>query len=319
MAYLTQLEPSQIIHLRAYHSIGRHKNEVGTYIENDFVSKLHILIEWKAERWTIRDMSSNGTWVNGDRLDAFTSHLLKKGDMIELAGENGIRFEFSDASPPTDMIYQVDDKLNIQLLTEDCLLPNSTSPDIELYKCPERHQWFAGSINSGLINQGEWGPFEHNSELIINNERWCFFLGNEQSQTKILESTQPDMSEIEFRFDISQDEESTHLTLIKGTQEEDLFERGHHYLLAHLLRHKHAQILAWGDTPDIGWISCEELWYSLGVDEGYLNIMIFRARKQISKALIGYSGSGKLFERRRGSIRTGISNFSIYKAARREI
>ncbi|MBL4671870.1 MAG: FHA domain-containing protein [Arenicella sp.] len=319
MAYLKDFETNQVIYLRAYHSIGRRENEVSTCLEFDFVSNLHALIEWKATRWTIRDMSSNGTWLNGDRLETFTSHLLKQGDVIEVAGRNGIKFDFFDASSPVDMIYQVDQNLNVHQLLEDCLLPSSESPDIELYKCPERHEWFASHIDSGPSNEGEWGPFEHNSELMINNQPWRFFLGNEQTQTKVIESSQSDMSDIEFRFDISQDEESTSLTLIQGAAENDLYDRGHHYLLAHLLRHKHAQKVASQNSSEVGWISCEDLRNDMGVEERYLNIMIFRARKQIGEALRGYSGSRKLFERRRGAVRTGISKFSIYKGGRREI
>lgn len=319
MAFLKNLETDQVIHLRAYHSIGRRKDEVSTCLEFEFVSKMHVLIEWKITRWTIRDMSTNGTWLNGDRLDTFTSHLLRLGDVIEIAGPNGIKYELVDAKPPVDMIYQVEQKLNTHPLLEDCLLPNSDSPDIELYKCPERLEWFARRIDSGTDNEDEWGPFEHNNELIIDNQPWRFFLGNEQSQTKAIESVQPDMADIEFRFDISQDEENTKLTLIRGTTEQDLHERGHHYLLAHLLRHKHAQKVASKDASDVGWISCEELRHDMGVEERYLNIMIFRARKQIGEALRSCSGSRKLFERRRGAVRTGISKFSIYKAAKREI
>ena len=319
MAYLKNIKTKQVVYLRTYHSIGRRENEVSTCLEFDFVSKLHALIEWKTTSWTIRDMSSNGTWLNGDRLDTFTSHLLKQGDVIDIAGQNGIKFEFFDASPPVDMIYQVDQKLNTHQLLEDCLLPNSESPDIELYKCPERLEWFASRMDAGPNHEGEWGPFEHNSELIINDQPWRFFLGNEQAQTMVIESAQPDMSDIEFRFDISQDEESTNLTLIRGTAEEDLYERGHHYLLAHLLRYRHAQKVSSEDSADVGWISCENLWNDMGVEERYLNIMIFRARKQIGEAVQGCSGSRKLFERRRGAIRSGISKFSIYKAGKREI
>lgn len=318
MAYLRYLETDDVVYLRTYHSIGRRENEVSTCLDFDFVSKLHALIEFKRVSWTIRDMSSNGTWVNGERLEAFTSYLLKKGDRIEIAGKNGVCLEFVEDAEPVDMIYQVSQKSHTKSLFEDCLLPNDKVPVMALYKCPERHQWFASRISQEPNYQKELGPFEHDSELILDGQKWRFFLGNEQSQTVIIESARPEMADVEFRFDISQDEESTTLTLIQGTQEQELFERGHHYLLAHLLRHKKYQQLASNNSHDMGWMSCKDLSRDMGVDEKYLNIMIFRARKQIGQALQGYSGSANLFERRRGAIRTGISNYSIYKASVRE-
>ncbi|RBP52887.1 FHA domain-containing protein [Arenicella xantha] len=319
MAHLKYSETQDIAYLRAYHTIGRRRNQVNTCLEFDFVSKLHSLIEWKGECWMIRDMSANGTWVNGERIDSFTSYLLKKGDVIEIAGQDGVKFEFCDESPPHDMIYQVEQKLNVCSLTEDCMLPNDETPEVELYKCPERQQWFATRVGAEQGHQSELGPFEHDSELNVGGNHWRFFLGSEQSKTVVIESIKPEMSAVEFRFDISQDEESTKLTLIQGTQEQDLFERGHHYILAHLLRHKHAQLMDSIDLLDAGWMSCSDLGRDMGVDEKYLNIMIFRARKQIGQALLGYSGSAKLFERRRGAIRTGISKYSIYKGSKREI
>lgn len=41
---------------------------------------------------TVRDTSSNGTWVNGERVDKQVARVLKHGDHIELAAEEGTEF-----------------------------------------------------------------------------------------------------------------------------------------------------------------------------------------------------------------------------------
>jgi len=47
------------------------------------VSRLHCSLEWTGSAWTIRDLgSTNGTFVNGDRID--TPHLLKPSDQVTL-------------------------------------------------------------------------------------------------------------------------------------------------------------------------------------------------------------------------------------------
>jgi len=133
----------EVIHLREYHTFGRRRHEVDTLLDYAFVSKLHTVIEWKAESWVITDMSSNGTWVNGDRLSVYTPRLLKKGDLIEITGSGNLKFDVVNISAPVDMVYRVDDKLEMRLLDENQLLPNESLPILEVYKCPERLNWFA--------------------------------------------------------------------------------------------------------------------------------------------------------------------------------
>ncbi|MEM7294897.1 MAG: FHA domain-containing protein, partial [Pseudomonadota bacterium] len=51
----------------------------------------------------------------------------------------------------------------------------------------------------------------------------------------------------------------------------------------------------------------------LGADMTHINIMIFRARKQLAHALVGKVDSDFLVERGRGRVRFGFPRFKIYK------
>jgi len=325
MATLTLQDSGEVIHLREYHTFGRRRHEVDTLLDYAFVSKLHTVIEWKAESWVITDMSSNGTWVNGDRLNVYTPRVPKKGDLIEITGSGNLKFDVVNISAPVDMVYRVDDKLEMRLLDENQLLPNESLPILEVYKCPERLDWFAQRLDLDDDWSTELGPFDHGSQLRCGDHMWEFFVVNEEPATVAIESTLKNVSEVELRFDVSQDEENTSLTLIHNGREDDLAERSHHYLLVYLLRWKASQQAE--KTPlnqkendeSLGWMDCSVLAKDLGVDETHMNILVFRARQQITKALVGYSGSSALFQRRRGAIRVGISNYSIYKEGIREI
>ncbi|MFT5137311.1 MAG: hypothetical protein ACI8XV_002351 [Arenicella sp.] len=331
MAYINFLGETNIEYLRDYHRIGRRVDAVDTRLDYPFVSKLHAVIEWKEPYWLIRDLSQNGIWVNGKRIEKQVRHILSINDRVEIAGSEGVQFEVLDLAKPVDMIYMSDQKLEHILLVDGVILPNEIAPQLGLYKCPDRDQWFSEEFQNLTFHEQadcdgeqsvEIGPYEHDDILKCGDVEWCFFLVNEDDATIEFQPEQLNIIDVEFRFDISQDEENTTLTLIHGDHEFDLGERSHHYLLAYLLRQKNSQLDSYEPTKvnlqALGWINCQLIQQELGIDESLLNIQIFRARKQILGELNRFEGGSKLIERRRGSVRMGIDRFSIYKEGVRE-
>ncbi|MEM7359970.1 MAG: FHA domain-containing protein [Pseudomonadota bacterium] len=333
MAYIKFAgDNKKIVYLREYHRIGRRAEAVDTQLDHPFVSKLHAIIEWKEPNWLIRDVSQNGIWINGEQLQPQTRHELQLSDLVEIAGSQGVHFEISDLAPPKNMLFNDEQIPDHVSLDDGVILPNEETPEFGVYKCPERLQWFVEQLHqqesrdpdSADIHEAmETGPYEHGDTLRCADITWRFFLVNEDDVTTEFHSEPPDIADVEFRFDISQNEENTTLTLLHNHQELDLGERSHHYLLAYLLRHKHAQAHSnrslQKTEQSLGWMDCQLIEHELGIEESHLNIQIFRARKQILANLVGYSGSSKLIERRRGSVRMGIDNYSIYKEGVREV
>lgn len=333
MAYIKFAgDNSDIVYLREYHRLGRRAEAVDTQLDHPFVSKLHAIIEWKEPNWLIRDVSQNGIWINGEQVPAQVRHNLKLHDHVEIAGSQGVGFEISNLERPENMIFDSHQILDRISLADGVILPNEESPELGVYKCPERMQWFAEQLHqqesrdpdsADIHDALESGPYQHDDTIQCAGKEWRFFLVNEDDVTTEFHAEPPDIADVEFRFDISQNEENTTLTLLHNHQELDLGERSHHYLLAHLLRHKYAQANSnrslQKTEQSLGWMDCQLIEHELGIEESHLNIQIFRARKQILANLVGYSGSSKLIERRRGSVRMGIDNYSIYKEGVREI
>ena len=58
------------------------------------ISRLHFVLDWLPieDEVSIRDASTNGTFVNGERIKPYREHLLKDGDEI-LVGETRLLFE----------------------------------------------------------------------------------------------------------------------------------------------------------------------------------------------------------------------------------
>jgi len=58
------------------------------------ISRLHFVLDWLPieDEVSIRDTSTNGTFVNGQKIKPYEEHLLKNGDEI-LVGETRLLFE----------------------------------------------------------------------------------------------------------------------------------------------------------------------------------------------------------------------------------
>lgn len=326
LAYIQFLNSGQhsFCYLREYHTFGRRAESVDTLLEHTFVSKLHSFIEWKNPHWLINDVSKNGVWLNSKQITPYTATQLKKGDVVEIAGRAETAFKICDLSEPHNMIYRADRNAIATSLENNTLIPSEIAPEYALYKCPDRMQWFSEEIvqsEDESIDEHapyEHGPYQHGDSIQCRSGEWILFLVSETDATTEFWAQQRNLNDVEFRCDLSQDEENTMLTLIDGKNEIELGSRSHHYLLAHLLRFKHAQQTS-AEDPAAGWMDCKLLTKELGIDEAYMNIQIFRARKQVADALPLLRGHSTLIERRRGSVRVGLSNYSIYKEGAREV
>ena len=326
MAYLQFLnfDQNSVHYVREYHTFGRRAESVDTFIEHSSVSKLHTFIEWKNSQWYINDVSKNGVWLNEKKITPYTPTTLSNGDVVEIAGLAESAFKVCDLVEPRNMIYRADRHNIVIHLENNTLIPSEAAPEFALYKCPDRMQWFSEDIvqnNDASLDdhsQYEHGPLKHGDSIRYGANEWILFLVSETDATTEFWAQQRSLDDVEFRCDLSQDEESTELTLIDGKNEIELGQRSHHYLLAHLLRFKHTQQANTNDQT-AGWMDCKLLTKELGIDEAHMNIQIFRARKQVADALPMLHGHSSLIERRRGSVRVGLSNYSVYKEGSREI
>ncbi|MDR2137652.1 MAG: FHA domain-containing protein [Synergistaceae bacterium] len=83
---LSRLSDGRFVPVSVGSVLGR-SGDAGAFFE-DFrtVSRRHAKVDFRDESWWIEDLNStNGTWVNGSRLDPGRSHPLKKGDTVALS------------------------------------------------------------------------------------------------------------------------------------------------------------------------------------------------------------------------------------------
>ena len=299
---------SGLEYLRDYHTFGRRKESVDTLIEHPYVSKFHAVIEWREPNWLLKDVSKNGLKLNNKIIPSQKPTALNIGDTIDFSGIGEATLIIKNLDAPTPLLVNKTSPLETIEISESLLLPNDDTPEIALFLCPDREQWFAETVKEGI----ETGPYENGDVIRLNGTEWTFLLIAEDDATTEYNPKQASLDDVVFRFDLSQDEENTNLTLIENGVEIDLGQRTHHYLLVHLLRHRSTQ------GNDSGWLDSQLLLKELGLEETHMNIQIFRARKQVASSLPSTSGHSKLIERRRGSLRANINNFEIYKEGNKE-
>jgi hypothetical protein len=292
-----------LTYLRDYHTFGRRKESVDTVLDYSYISKFHAVIEWREPNWLLKDVSKNGLKLNNKIIAAQKPVILKLGDTIDLAGTGKVTLTINNLDAPVPMLINKSSPTMTIEISESILLPSEEQPELALHLCPDRQQWFAERVEQGI----ESGPYQHGDSIKIDGSEWTFLLIAEDDATTEFNPKQRTLNDIVFRFDLSQNEENTNLTLIDKGLEIDLGERSHHYLLLHLLRHRAEQ----GD--ELGWLDSQLLMKQLGLEETHMNIQIFRARKQVAASLPLITGRSKLIERRRGALRANISNVKIYK------
>ena len=87
MGYILDTATQRKVPLRAHHPLGRGAEKVDTVISHPAVSRIHAVLEWFHDGWQVRDLSRNGTWLDGAPLGgepAFIANhaVLRIGDVL---------------------------------------------------------------------------------------------------------------------------------------------------------------------------------------------------------------------------------------------
>lgn len=319
MAYLFDVGAEAFIPLTPHHTFGR-LAATDTQIDKPYISKLHAAIEWNGRSWRIKNLGLNGTWVNDLALAEGECITLEPNDHIHLAEQHEPGYKVMDLTPPADMLWPLTSdqgKSAVPVepiyLSRYHLLPDNQSPELALYQDEQDQQWYAESSSNHLEHQRQ--PICQGDTLQFNNRLWRFVPAQVYGPTEARSHKSHTLTEFEFVFNLSLDEETTQLELHHPKQHLDLAVRSHHYLMLQLARHRAEDASQGLDFSSQGWVYADQLASELGLDATHMNIQIFRARKQLADSLPEIADHQNLLERRGGKIRFGCAKFKIYKGA----
>jgi hypothetical protein len=312
MATLINNQTQQSCLLQSHHSFGRLQCSVDTLISDAYISKVHAFIEWNEKHWLLWDVSSNGTWVNGNKLAREQVAQLNAGDVITFASKAGNAFTVNDINPPCDCLIPVEHNSAAIELEYFHVLPCEKSQPVVLSYNNQTYSWWQEILADNLSDEGTYSELQDRETVEVDGLTWQLQINRSIADTQILRPTITSLDELTFNFQTSLDEESTHVIMQSGDQAIDLLVRSHHYLTLTLARKRYQDIQAGYDDSEQGWLYAEALAKDLGLDASHLNIQIYRIRKQFVDALNNCCESTDIIERSSGKLRLASICFPDY-------
>ncbi len=306
-----------VVYLLQYHTFGRLRYSVDTVVNGSEISRYHAVMEWRNAMWMIKDVSTNGVWINQTRIPKNEYIKLNEKDSVSLGSADGKLFTFTDSTPPEDTLYLFDEAntatSNIICLQSYNMLPNDDAPTLALYK--NKGGWWSEDLGSSDIEER---CLQDRDLISIEGVRWQLRLAQLNEQTINLEKSYVPLDGIIAEFHVSQDEESIQLIVLANDDFEDLKVRNYHYLSLYLARRR-AQDAMQGLAPtEQGWIYNDEAAKALDMEEMHLNLHVHRARKQFVKVVSVAYNASNFIERRPHQIRFGSLALRIIKAGQVE-
>lgn len=321
MACIQSSSAGTNIYLHPFHRFGRLADSAETLLTGKEISRIHAIIEWHDNLWTIRDLSKNGVWINGKEIVKNQPTPLQINDKIEFSHAVEHQFTVTSTEQPQDLLIPLDTNNDVQninlepiILGAYNLLPNEDNAELLVYYDNASNLWFNESQRNG-----ETTPLNHCEQVYFAQTQWQFLeitkLTNEET---VDVRNNPEI--LTMAFYLSLDEETVELVLENGKEPLNLEIRSHHYLTALLARYKYNDSLK-GVEPHLqGWTSVNTLMRDLGYSESHINIQIHRARKHMADKLQGNDLAGPmLIERKKGQVRLNSTHFKLFKGKELEL
>lgn len=303
MATIRNTKTGDEINLLVQHTFGRHSS-CQVILSHPKASRNHATITWDGECWVIVDTSSNGTFVNNNRLQHKIERPLAIGDKVTFAMMDNDTWHIENLNPPQSLLMPETPGTQLIVLDNLAVLPDENTPTVTLYRS-STGDWICESPQgvSTLVN---------GDKVALDEHIWRFIEATGCAKTLDSSDAVPiDDSQIAVKFKVSQNEEHVELELSIANQNFNLGERTHHYLLLTLARQQAEDKKSGFSDGECGWIERSQLMKMLDMSEYHLNTQIYRLRKQLMQTLPNNNLVPTVIQRRKGQIRLGLRNFVI--------
>ncbi len=303
MAILRTADGAARIALASHFLIGR-SPACTLRLDAPEVSAEHARIAFAGGAWNVRDLGSrNGTFVNGARVDPGATRPLSAGDQLGFGDPAGA-FTLADASPPVAMARRLATDAMIAAQGSVLALPSPDAPEACVVD---------GKGGAWIVEiDGQARPARDGEVLTVGGEAFMLHLPVAEISTVDAEERRVTLAEIAVTHRVSQDEERVELAVSGAGGARAIAPRAHHYTLLTLARARLRDRDAAGLTEaQRGWVNVDDLCRALAIDEGRVNVDIYRIRQDF--AALGVSDAAAAIERRRGSrqLRAGTARITL--------
>ncbi|MDP9036094.1 MAG: FHA domain-containing protein [Myxococcota bacterium] len=252
-----------------------------------YVSAQHALLRWTGHRWALRDLaSSNGTFVDGNRVKGGDEALLRRGARIAF-GDVADEWELVDDSSPSVMVVPLDGGEPIVMEGDLLALPSADDPHATIYR--------GGQAGWCLEHADHSTDLSHLQVFQCAGRTWKFCCTEDTCGTQRL-AAEKEVRHLSLAFSVSRDEQHVQLQMDCGGQSVDMGARACTYLLLTLARHRLQDERDGLPEGSCGWIDHEDLAHDPRMAPPQLNIDVFRLRRLF--AAEGVVDAANLIERR---------------------
>ena len=303
MAILHNTEDTSEHVLTEHCLVGRHPS-CELLIADKTVSGEHARMTWSGSLWTLRDLgSSNGTFVNGERLNSGEDRKLLPRDLLVFGTCDP--WLVVNLDPPGAFLRDLDSGVYVPIQGDVFALPDDSEPELSLYMDRDG-RWLAESAD------GEPTEVNDGDTLSAGGRRWMVSFGDPGASTVPARPALRMLDRIHLHIRRSADHQRVDVQVQLDEQQRTLKPRAHHLLLAALAEVRVAD----RDNPNLseaeaGWVHREDLCRELGVGTERLRLDVYRIRKDLAAADI--QGAGNIVERRAvtGQMRLGIKHVTL--------
>jgi len=276
MAKMKNLTTGKQLMLVPRHAFGRDNKAVTTLLNDPCISRDHAVIFWDENQWYVRDLSLNGTFLNGLRMSKGQSQPLIIGDNIVFGSEVGQAWQFVDGSRPKSMLMAVSHHASEIVLDDFQYLPSEENPDILLYHRGDT--W---------ICETETGSYALKDGDVVTAQGKKWQLIEAKVATNTLDFADINVvpkKALSFRFEVDKGSEQILLKMRVDETEFEIEEQGHHYPMYELARLRMTDQESGIDTKEQGWTDKSAFVEQLGFrNSGLLDKQIHRFNRQVKK------------------------------------
>ncbi len=274
-------------------------------IDDGCVSSLHATIRWHDGHWIVRDLNStNGTWVNGERLSSNADKALGPGDRLTF-GAAPHHYLMEDVSAPSPMVIS---SLSgrVHVMEDGVLAISGNSDDFASIFRSADGSWHLETRDSTT-------RILHDDSFSFDGESWRFSCSEDRQSTAPVDAPRL-IDDCDLILGVSPDEEYVEITAECDCQRLSLGTQSGYYLLLTLARLRRADEEEGLDREDVGWRHRDELMRMLRCTETQLNVWICRVRAKFET--MGFLDYATIVQRREGTgrLRIGASRLSFAAA-----
>ncbi|MEO0603411.1 MAG: FHA domain-containing protein [Myxococcota bacterium] len=250
----------------------------------------HASLRWNDGVWQIKDLASrNGTFIQGHRLVAGRWDAIARGQSIQL-GSADERWTLIDDGPPE--LFAEERGGAVAEASGGFLALPPEGP--AAWVCPSAEGWV-------LEGEHEVRTVHNRESVRLGSTNWVLALPEPEALTAEADPARRSLDRIVLAFTASSDEETVQIDVIGPGPPTPLRPRSHSFMLLTLARLRERELRDGCDPREAGWVYVDDLERMLDVKPGQINLLVFRARRQLADA--GVVDSAGLVERRPGTTR----------------